>query len=182
MTDESRSEGGGRQDPSARRLFLQVAMGGGLVAGYGTLAAMAARFLYAEGSSEIGWQYVVTVDQLSEGESLTYTAPDGARLVIARQAPGDAAEAFIALSSVCPHLGCQVHWEPHNNRFFCPCHNGAFDRQGNPTEGPPLAARQVLTRFPLKVENGMLFVETPLRALASANDDVVRPAAQTREA
>jgi Rieske Fe-S protein len=142
-------------------------MAGGLVAGYGTLAAMAGRFLYPSEDDTVGWQYVATVDELQQGESLVYVSPVGAKVVIARQSPGDHHEAFVALSSVCPHLGCQVHWEPHNDRFFCPCHNGAFDPQGRPTEGPPAAANQQLTRFRLKVEDGLLFVLAPLRSFST---------------
>jgi Rieske Fe-S protein len=58
-----------------------------------------------------------------------------------------------------------VHWEPNNDRFFCPCHNGAFDKSGQPTAGPPKAANQPLIQFPLKVENGLLFVEAPLTSV-----------------
>jgi Rieske Fe-S protein len=72
---------------------------------------------------------------------------------------------FVALSSVCPHLGCQVHWEGQNNRFFCPCHNGAFDPQGNAIAGPPKEAHQALARYPLKVENGLLFIQVKTQAL-----------------
>ena len=52
-------------------------------------------------------------------------------------------------------------------RFFCPCHNGAFDPQGRATEGPPAAAEQSLTRFPLKVENGLLYIQVPLDAVST---------------
>ncbi len=153
-------------------------MGGGLIAGYGTLGVMAARFLYPSGGGDVGWQFVMRIEQLAPGESIAYTAPSGAKVLIARQGPGESAEDFIALSSVCPHLGCQVHWEPHNERFFCPCHNGAFDPQGKATLGPPAKARQELLRFPLKVEDGLLFVEVPIRSVtgdataqASSPDD-----------
>ena len=73
-----------------------------------------------------------------------------------------ACEDFIALSSICPHLGCKVHWETQNQRFFCPCHNGAFSAAGVSTAGPPFDVHQNLARFPLKVENGNLFIEVPV--------------------
>ena len=72
---------------------------------------------------------------------------------------------FIALSSVCPHLGCRVHWQSQESRFFCPCHNGSFDPQGKPTGGPPLAAGQSLPKYPLKVEHGLLFIEMPIHSV-----------------
>ncbi|MHC4822169.1 MAG: QcrA and Rieske domain-containing protein [Planctomycetota bacterium] len=102
---------------------------------------------------------------------MTYVAPGGARVVIARQGAAAEAESFMALSSTCPHLGCQVHWEAHNDRFFCPCHNGVFDPSGKGTEGPPGDAGQDLPRYPLKVEGGLLYIEVPLPTVASAEGD-----------
>ena len=131
-----------------------------------TFGAYAGRFLYPAKGEGVAWQYLATVGEITMGDSLAYTAPSGTTIVIARQSEGDSAEDFIALSSVCPHLGCQVHWEALNDRFFCPCHNGAFDAKGQATEGPPAAAKQELKRFPLKVENGLLFIEVPLESIA----------------
>ncbi len=167
---------------NSRRSFLgagsSLVMGGGLIAGYGTLGVMAGRFLYPAGDGGGEWQYVATVEQLGSGESLEYTAPSGARVVVARQSAGSEAANFIALSSVCPHLGCQVHWESHEQRFFCPCHNGAFGPNGQATEGPPAKARQELIRFPLKVENGQLFIQVPMGTIHGSS--AVAQRAETR--
>jgi Rieske Fe-S protein len=160
---------------ATRRKFLSagatVAMTGGLVAGYGTLAGMAVGYLYPAGDPEqtgaVGWQFVATLDDLQPGDAFDYVAPSGASVVVARLGEGETADDIIALSSICPHLGCQVHWEPQNDRFFCPCHNGAFDREGKPTAGPPKSANQPLTQFPVKVEGRLVFVEAPLRVLGS---------------
>lgn len=157
-----------------RRRFLTVASGSalaGLLGAYGTFGYILGEFVYpAEGKTK-GWLFVCTVDALAEGEALDFTAPTGAKVVVTRQGAGTAAEDFLALSSVCPHLGCRVHWESQNVRFFCPCHNGAFDREGKPVSGPPLAANQSLVRFPLKVENGLLFLEVPLELLAACRGE-----------
>ena len=164
MNDHSTDE---RQDDASRERrgflgkFTAGFMLGGFLAGYGVFAAHATRFLFPSRRGSTMWQFVATLDRLRLGESMTYTTPGGADIVVARQAEGDSADAFVALSSVCPHLGCAVHWEPQNDRFFCPCHNGAFDAAGKATEGPPFKAKQELTKFPLKVENGLLYVEVP---------------------
>lgn len=150
-----------------RRRFVAatstVAMAGGLAAGYGTFGVMAGRFLYPTEDDNVGWQFVALADEFMVGQSREYESPSGAKVVLARQGEGTSADDFIALSSVCPHLGCQVHWEPQNNRFFCPCHNGAFDPQGTATEGPPAMAKQELLRFKVNVEDGMLFILAPLK-------------------
>ncbi len=151
-----------------------VAMAGGLAAGYGTFFAIAGRYLYP--SPDPGaWYYVGRTADIEHDGSLSYESPQGVRVVVRRsaEAPVDrepTVDDFAALSSVCPHLGCRVHWEAHNERFFCPCHNGAFDASGRATEGPPKAANQSLPRYPLKVENGLLFIHMPTHVVGSADD------------
>lgn len=154
---------------STRRDFLlttsTVAMTGGLVAGYGMLAVMAGRFLYPSGKRRTAWQLVGAVDRIPVGDSIVYTTPTGSSVVIARQDDGTTEKSFIALSGVCPHLGCQVFWEPHNDRFFCPCHNGVFNAKGEPMSGPPEAGNTPLSKFDLRVEAGLLFIEVSLDAV-----------------
>jgi nitrite reductase/ring-hydroxylating ferredoxin subunit len=158
---------------TARRPFLKTASGllmtGGLAAAYGTFGVLLGRFVYPARQSSRGWLFVCTVDALAPGESLDFTTPAGSKVVVARQGSGTTAEDFLALSSVCPHLGCRVHWEGPNDRFFCPCHNGAFDRTGLPIAGPPQAANQSLVRFPIRVEAGLLYLEAPLTAVVAAS-------------
>ena len=155
-----------------REFFSSAAMAGGLAAGYGTLVYMAGRYLYLypAGAKTRDWRFVTELETMGVGESLDYESPTGAKIVVARRAASGTAEDFVALSRVCPHLGCQVHWEPHNNRFFCPCHNGAFNAQGVATEGPPFDAGQSLAAYPLKVEKGLLFIEVPVVGLGSAEE------------
>jgi cytochrome b6-f complex iron-sulfur subunit len=157
------------EDETGRRAFLgkssTLVMASGLAAGYGTLAYQVGTFLYPADAGRAVWQFVCTLDQLAVGESLSFVMPSGAKIVVARQVAGDSAESFVALSSVCPHLGCKVHWEAVNDRFFCPCHNGAFDASGKATEGPPAKANQQLTRFPLRVEGNLLLIQVPLESI-----------------
>ncbi len=144
-------------------------MTAGLAAGYGTFGTMLGRFVYPTDATNRGWLFVCPVEELPVGGALDFLTPAGAKVVIARQGEGTQEQDFLALSSVCPHLGCRVHWEGAHDRFFCPCHNGAFDREGNPTEGPPKAANQALVRFPLKVERGLLYLQAPLVAVVAAD-------------
>ena len=155
-------------DPDRRRLLgyaLPLAMTGGLAASASGFVTVAGKFLYPSNADALGWQFVKPLKNWMVGESVIYVAPSRLKVVIARLKETDEAESFIALSSVCPHLGCQVHWESHKDRFFCPCHAGSFDAEGKPLEGPPKAANQELTRFPLQIENGSLFVEVPLHQI-----------------
>ena len=36
----------------------------------------------------------------------------------------------------CPHLGCQLAWNPDERSWDCPCHGSRFDYQGNLISGP----------------------------------------------
>lgn len=149
-----------------RRGFLSristVAMAGGLVAGYGAFGAIAARFLYPQRGRKTAWVFVGEADRFRVGDTLRFQTPIGQTVTITRRNDGAGVDAFLALSTTCPHLGCQVHWEQQNNRFFCPCHNGVFDASGKATEGPPAVAQQTLPQFPLDLVNGLLFIQVPV--------------------
>ena len=158
-----------------RRGFLEaasgLAMAGGLVAGYGTFLAYAGRYLYPADSTKTAWMFVKDIKSMKVGESMPYRMPTGASIVVTRQGEGEDADAFLALSSTCPHLGCQVQWEPQNDRFFCPCHNGVFDPTGKGIGGPPGDAGQSLAHYPLKVTDGLLFIEVPVESVAHKPSD-----------
>ena len=36
----------------------------------------------------------------------------------------------------CPHLGCQLEWNPDEKSWDCPCHGSRFDRYGRLISGP----------------------------------------------
>ncbi len=170
-----------KNDPKkedARRGFIaggsRVAMLAGLLGGYGAFGAIAARFLYPAKPQDKRWMYVASTDTIRQGESLIYRGPSGETINVARQRDEGNADDFIALSSTCPHLGCQVHWEAQNDRFYCPCHNGVFDPSGKGVSGPPGEAGQSLPRYPLKLDGKLLFIELPVgEAVASASEGEV---------
>lgn len=170
---EPQDESPKTDDGTTRRGFLSSAgMVCGLAAGYGTFAVMAGRYLYLypTGANDKAWLFITELKGMAIGDSIDYESPTGAKIVVARRAAEGTADDFVALSSVCPHLGCQVHWESQNNRFFCPCHNGVFDPEGVAIEGPPKAAGQSLADYPLKVESGLLFIEVPVVGLGSPEE------------
>lgn len=168
-TSVSMDAAGAEGADSERRRFLgsvsRVAMAAGLVGGYGGLGLIAGRYLYPARRSDRIWQYVVELARMEVGASRLFRAPSGESITIVRQGNTGNETDFIALSSTCPHLGCQVHWELQNNRYFCPCHNGIFDSSGKATGGPPADAGQSLGRYPLRVEGGLLFIEVPAQRL-----------------
>ncbi len=154
----------------SRRDFLsRAAMATGLAGGYGAFGMIAGRYLYPARSAETAWLYVSDINRLSDGESLLYEAPDGEKITVTRSTTTAGRVEFVAMSSTCPHLGCQVQWEPQNSRYFCPCHNGVFNPEGVATEGPPADAKQSLKRYPAQVEDGLLFLEVRTERLVAGN-------------
>ena len=145
-----------------------VLMACGLAGGYGTFFAMAGRYFFPSGVNR-AWMFVSDAAGIQPGESVPFESPAGVKVTITRRADISEQElseqSFLALSSICPHLGCRVHWESQNDRFFCPCHNGVFDPSGKATGGPPASDGQDLPRYPLKVVDGSLYIEMPYRSV-----------------
>jgi len=166
-------EGHDSGGPNDRRSFLVRASSLGMIAGlgasYGTAGLYAARYLYPSKPRDKAWMFVARIADVAVGGSLRYTTPGGEKVALARQGSAGTVEDFVALSSTCPHLGCQVHWEAQDQRFFCPCHNGAFDKSGKGISGPPGDAGQSLPRYPLRVEGGLLYIEVPTESLEVAD-------------
>jgi menaquinol-cytochrome c reductase iron-sulfur subunit len=58
------------------------------------------------------------------------------------------------LSSICPHLGCEVDWDGGARRFFCPCHDSAFAADGRVLSGP---APRPMDELSARVDAGQVF-------------------------
>ncbi len=159
-----------------RRWFFStttVVMATSLAGSYGTFFAMAGRFFFPSDANR-QWLFVSDADGIAPGESFSFQSPEGVNVMITRRSDGFAEDLpneplavdnFLALSSVCPHLGCRVHWEANNNRFFCPCHNGVFDADGVATAGPPAAEGQKLPHYTLQIIEGALYIEMPTSSI-----------------
>jgi len=68
----------------------------------------------------------------------------------------DDGRTYVALSNICTHLGCRVRWVEGEQQFFCPCHNGVFDKTGAVVSGPP---PRPLDQYAVKVEDGQLYIQ-----------------------
>lgn len=58
-------------------------------------------------------------------------------------------------SNQCTHLSCRVTWKQDMDGFFCPCHDGLFDINGEVVAGPP---PRPLDQFETKIENGQIMI------------------------
>lgn len=57
---------------------------------------------------------------------------DGKKAGVYKNAEG---EVFI-VDTRCPHLGCQLEWNPDELSWDCPCHGSRFDYRGNLIDNP----------------------------------------------
>ncbi|MCC7291996.1 MAG: Rieske 2Fe-2S domain-containing protein [Phycisphaerales bacterium] len=154
----------GAPHAAGRRGFITtVAMVGGLIAGYGHGLYRFFEYLVPLKRTRKTGLFVGTLNDIPVGRSLTVHDPQGHTIAIARtsESAENPAAGFKALSSRCPHLGCNVHWESGSQQFVCPCHNGIFDKNGVALSGPPAAEGKNLREYALTVDakRGWVFVE-----------------------
>ena len=64
---------------------------------------------------------------------------------------------YIAISLLCPHLGCQVNDE--GNRFNCPCHGSSFNDSGKLVRGPAKTDLNKLSLNTDDLDNFILYTD-----------------------
>ena len=173
---------------SRRGLFMKIGMlFNGLVAT--ALALPIMRFLFSSvtrgrGNSYLSWVPLGRVSEFPESETrlATFRNPfvmptDGKTVDTAcwvRRIEGDQFQVFAVN---CAHLGCPVRWFPQSGLFMCPCHGGAYYRDGSRASGPP---ERGLFEYPHKIENGLIAIqagELPTPGLSAALDGKKPPCA-----
>jgi len=68
-------------------------------------------------------------------------------------------DGYRAMSATCSHLGCRVRWDATSELYVCPCHGGAYDREGRVVGGPP---PQPLQRLAVRVNPQTSDIEVEL--------------------
>lgn len=140
----------------SRRSFVgQLVMLGGLAASFGTAVAFAARYVYPRmGLRRIRQVFLAPVADIPAGKGKVYDLPGGGNALVT-----NTGAEVVALSNICPHLGCKVRWEEDKRQFSCPCHGGVFQPDGTAVAGPPADEKKDLKRFNLKKVGENLFIE-----------------------
>src|ERR1700726_666307 len=132
------------------------------------LALPVARFLFSSiirgrGNGYLSWVRLGDLSNFPEGETrmATFRNPlvmptDGKTVDTACWVRRIAGDQFQVFAINCAHLGCPVRWFPQSGLFMCPCHGGAYYRDGSRASGPP---ERGLFEYPYKVENGVLTIQ-----------------------
>lgn len=141
--------------PTRRALLTWAVMATGLLTSFGTAAGFAARYIYPRRAlRRLRQIFLAPLADVPAGKGRVYELPGGGTALVT-----NTGAEVVALSNVCPHLGCKVHWEEEQRHFFCPCHGGSFDASGQATAGPPADEGKNLTRYPVKRVGENLFIE-----------------------
>lgn len=107
----------------------------------------AAKAFVKENADVVG-EYLKDYLRLLNPESLENVAPgesriaevEGRRCGVHRTASGE----LIAVSPICTHLKCVVHWNAGESTWDCPCHGSRFAADGSVLEGPAIRPLAVL--------------------------------------
>jgi Rieske Fe-S protein len=111
----------------------------------------------------LDWVSLGPVSQFPEGETrlATFRNPlvmptDGKTVNTACWVRRVEGKNFQVFAINCAHLGCPVRWFPQSGLFMCPCHGGAYYRDGSRASGPP---ERGLFEYPYKVDNGLITIQ-----------------------
>jgi menaquinol-cytochrome c reductase iron-sulfur subunit len=111
----------------------------------------------------LSWVHLGDVTNFPEGETrmATFRNPlvmptDGKTVDTACWVRRIAGDQFQVFAINCAHLGCPVRWFQQSGLFMCPCHGGAYYRDGARASGPP---ERGLFEYPYKIENGVLTID-----------------------
>lgn len=72
-----------------------------------------------------------TVEALERGHGAVVETPEG-KAGVYKTEEGE----IYQVDVVCPHLGCELTWNPDERSWDCPCHGSRFDWRGNLLDGP----------------------------------------------
>ncbi|MFA5836226.1 MAG: ubiquinol-cytochrome c reductase iron-sulfur subunit [Bellilinea sp.] len=150
----------------SRRKFLEKAtmgIGGALTVLFGIPAAIFVVKPVLKKEEGSGWMRLGSISKVTPGTPTLFslkveretgwiTDQDEIMVYVYTEDGRD----YAVMSNICTHLACRVRWIEERQEFFCPCHNGVYDKQGNVLAGPP---PRPLDRYEFKVENEDIYIK-----------------------
>lgn len=144
--------GDGGREPS-RRDVLDLTLGWGAIVWATGVAVPAGMYLWPARAQGPTKRFLdVDVEHLDPGTATVVQA--GGKPILVLHLPGGE---YRALSAICTHLGCIVHWDAAAGHIQCPCHAGLFAPDGSVIGGPP---PRPLPVYASRLVEGRLRIET----------------------
>ncbi|MEN6617118.1 MAG: Rieske 2Fe-2S domain-containing protein [Syntrophorhabdus sp.] len=117
-----------------RRTFLNTLFGGWLIAvASGGIYALL-KFIFPTVGKEPDFVVLKKEDFLGIPPNSVKSFAWGGKLGFLLKSPNGDLRAF---KGVCTHMECNITYRPEVQKFYCACHKGWFDTNGNNIEGPP---------------------------------------------
>lgn len=142
----------------ARRRFLELLLGGGVLTSVASFVYPVVRFLIPPAVADLGGDEVVAAKigdlKLNTGKIFRFGTRPGLLML---NAEGE----YKALSATCTHLSCTVQYRSDLQQIWCACHNGIFDQNGRNVSGPPPKPLEV---FQVNVRGDDIVVRRTTRA------------------
>ena len=109
------------------------------------------------------WQSVAPIDSFTVGEvskAVVTVSDDQAGMSVIddkgvfvwRQTDDE----VVVFSRNCTDLSCPVTWDEGSRWFYCPCHGGVFNEEGQPVAGPP---SRPLYRYDVRIRDNMVQID-----------------------
>lgn len=123
-----------RQEDRGRRRFLQLLLGGGVIASLASFIYPVLRYVLPPLAADLGNDSVLagTASELKANSAKIFKFGSRPGLLI-KTASGE----FKAMSASCTHLSCTVQYRADVQQVWCACHNGMYDLGGRNISGPP---------------------------------------------
>ena len=122
-----------------------------LGAAFAGITAMGFRFITPNRRDTERRIFTIHLEELPVNATRRFKDLRGKDLMIVRTGENEVK----AMSTSCTHLGCTVYWEKDRKEFYCPCHAGRFDQDGNVISGPPPAP---LETYKVEIQDSNVFI------------------------
>lgn len=150
-----------------RRSFLKkLWIGLGILAGAETLYLISGFLFPKRTAGNVKPGELFTVGNIDNFKFNSVTPFRNHKFFISRSKDGG----FLALSTKCTHLGCNIVWEEKTESFICPCHSSWFNKEGNVMHPP---ATRPLSVHPVVIDGNLVKVNTGVALKRNSIDDTV---------
>ncbi|UCG60453.1 MAG: ubiquinol-cytochrome c reductase iron-sulfur subunit [Candidatus Zixiibacteriota bacterium] len=140
---------------SSRRGFLEVILGGGVLATLGAVVYPVIRYIIPPAAGEAKLSQLklpfTRADIEADPKKAKYFKYGRNLGIIYLTEKNE----LRALAATCTHLDCTVQHRPDLGIIWCSCHNGRYDLDGNNISGPP---PRPLERYAVKETDDVILV------------------------